>query len=353
MWEFEIAVPDYAPKVLLSQLTGSWNGVTAGDFDGDGRMDLAASNWGRNTRQESHRAQPLELVYGDLNGDGTVEVIEAYHDATLNSLVPERQMDFLARGLPFLRTRFDSNMRFGRASVQDALGETWSQARRLSATWLESAVFLNRGDHFEVRALPAEAQMSPAFAVCAQDFDGDGRQDLFLSQNFFSTQPDVPRLDAGRGLLLRGDGRGGFAPVPGQGSGLLIYGEQRGAAASDFDRDGRVDLAVTQNGAETKLYRNATAKAGLRVKLTGAAGNRDAVGAMLRLEQGGVPGPAQEVHGGGGYWSHDSVVQVMALREGAARLHVRWPGGAMTTNDVPVAAREVSVGVGGKLTVVR
>ncbi len=74
---------------------------------------------------------------------------------------------------------------------------------------------------------------------------------------------------------------------------------------------------------------------------------------MLRLEQGGVPGPAQEVHGGSGYWSHDSVVQVMALREGAARLHVRWPGGAMATNDVPVAAREVSVGAGGKLTVVR
>lgn len=262
-------------------------------------------------------------------------------------------MDFLARSMPFLRTRFDSNMKFGRASVPEILGDKWPAAQRLSASWLESTVFLNRGDRFEVRVLPADAQMSPAFAVCAQDFDGDGRQDLFLSQNFFSTQPEIPRLDAGRGLLLRGDGRGGFQPVPGQQSGLLIYGEQRGAAAADFDRDGRVDIVVTQNGAETKLYRNATAKPGLRVRLSSGAGNRDAVGAVLWLEQGGVRGPASEVHAGSGYWSHDSVMQVMAWRDGPGRLMVRWPGRGATTNDIPSGAREVLVEAGGKLSVVR
>ena len=351
-WDWRVAALN-SQLSALNQLTGFWNGVTAGDFDGDGRMDLAASNWGRNTRQQSHRVQPLELIHGDMNGDGTTEVIEAYHDAALNMLVPERQMDFLARSMPFLRTRFDSNMKFGRASVAEILGDKWPAARRLSATWLESTVFLNRGDRFEVRVLPAEAQMSPAFAVCAQDFDGDGRQDLFLSQNFFSTQPDIPRLDAGRGLLLRGDGKGGFQPVPGQQSGLLIYGEQRGAAAADFDRDGRVDLVVTQNGAETKLYRNATAKPGLRVRLSGVAGNRDAVGAVLRLEQGGALGPAYEIHAGSGYWSHDSVVQVMAWRAGPGRLFVHWPGRGATTNAIPPGAREVLVEAGGKLSVVR
>ena len=195
--------------------------------------------------------------------------------------------------------------------------------------------------------------MTPAFAVCAQDFDGDGRQDLFLSQNFFATQQDVPRHDAGRGLLLYGDGRGGFQPVFGQQSGLLIYGEQRGAATADFDRDGRVDLVVAQNGAGIKLYRNTTAKPGLRVRLSAPAGNRDAVGAVLRLQQGGALSPAREIHAGSGYWSHDAVTQVMALGEGAARLQVRWPGGAMTTNEIPMDAREVVVERGGKQTVVR
>ena len=337
----------------LSELTGLWNSVTAADFDGDGRMDLAAGNWGRNTRQEGHRAQPLELWFGDANGDGVTEVVEAYHDATLKKVVPERQMDFVARGMPVVRTRFASHMQYGRAALAEILGDQAGGMKRLTASWLESGVLLNRGDHFELHALPVEAQMAPVFGVVAQDFDGDGRVDLFLAQNFFGLQPDVPRLDAGRGLLLLGDGRGGFKPVRGQASGLLIYGEQRGAAAADFDRDGRIDLAVSQNGAETKLYRNATAKPGLRVRLIGAPGNRDAVGSWVRLESRGESGPAQEIHAGAGYWSQDSPALVVATDSLPARVLVRWPGGTRTTNDVPAGTREITIDASGRLTVVR
>jgi hypothetical protein len=197
--------------------------------------------------------------------------------------VPERQLDFLARAMPFLRTRFNSHVGFGRSSLQEILADRWPAAQRLEAAWLESSVFLNRGDYFEARALPIEAQMAPAFAVCAQDFDGDGFEDLFLSQNFLSIQPDTPRYDGGRGLLLRGDGQGGFTAITGQRSGVTIYGEQRGAATADFDQDGRVDLVVSQNGAATKLYRNTSGTPGLRVRLIGPGGNVDGLGAVLRV----------------------------------------------------------------------
>jgi hypothetical protein len=337
----------------LSQLTGWWNGVTVGDFDGDGRMDIAASNWGRNTPFQSHRTQPLQLLYGDFNGDGVAEAIEAYSDPGLKKDVTERQLDFLGKAMPILRARFTSHLVFGRASVQEVLGDQWNATRRLEATWLESTVFLNRGDRFEAHVLPVEAQMAPAFAVCAGDLDGDGHEDLLLSQNFFAVQPETPRYDAGRGLWLRGDGRGGFTAVPGQESGILVYGEQRGAALGDFDRDGRIDVALSQNSAETKLYRNAGAKPGLRVHLAGPAGNPEAVGAALRLRSGAVSGPAREIHAGSGYWSQDSAVQVLALPEGPAKLWIRWPGG-MGTNEVevPVGAREIRVEPSGKLMVV-
>src|SRR6185436_16845405 len=119
----------------------------------------------------------------------------------------------------------------------------------------------------------------PAFAVNIADFDGDGNEDIFLSQNFFATPPETPRLDAGRGLLLRGDGAGRFKTVPSLESGIEVYGEQRGAAMADFDADGRIDLVVTQNGAATKLFHNVGAKPGLRVRLAGPQENPSGVGA--------------------------------------------------------------------------
>ena len=108
--------------------------------------------------------------------------------------------------------------------------------------------------------------MAPAFYVGVADFNGDGNEDVFLSQNFYPTAVGTPRYDAGRSLLLFGDGTGGLTPVTGTQSGLVVYGDQRGAAYADYDGDGRLDLVVSQNGAATRLFHNQGAKTGLRVR---------------------------------------------------------------------------------------
>jgi hypothetical protein len=237
--------------------------------------------------------------------------------------------------------------------VEDLLGERLRSATFVEAAWLDSAVFLNRGDHFEVRPLPVEAQFAPAFAVCAADFDGDGAEDLFLSQNFFASLPDTPRCDAGLGLVLRGDGRGGFRALPAAESGVSVPGEQRGAAVCDYDGDGRVDLAVSQNAAATKLYRNTAGQPGLRVRLLGPKDNPRAVGARVRVVSDGTKGPAREVRAGSGYWSQDSAVLVFAAPPAGAKLEVKWPGGRETISDLPASARGVEVDATGRTRTVR
>jgi hypothetical protein len=225
--------------------------------------------------------------------------------------------------------------------------------KELRANTLASMVFFNRGDHFEAVPLPREAQWSPIFSVNVGDMDGDGDEDVFLSQNFFATQEEMPRQDAGRGLWLRGDGMGKLEVVPGQESGIKVYGEQRWAALADYDQDGRVDLVVTQNGAETKLYHNEGALPGLRVRLQGPAGNPTGVGASVRLRFGERNGPVREVRAGSGYWSQDSAILVMGTPGPATQVWVRWPGGRTNAADIPVGAKEISVTTTGAVKVLR
>jgi len=333
----------------LNQYPGFWNGVTTGDFDADGQLDIAAANWGQNTKYERFRAQPVKCYYGDLDGDGTVEIVEAYHDSLLNKWVPRVPLWIAEKTMPFLRERWNTHAAYSQADVQEIYGDRLKSAREIAATWLESTVFLNRGNRFEARSLPLEAQLAPAFGVCAADLDGDGHEDLFLSQNFFGMPGEVSRADAGRGLLLRGDGRGGFRAVTAGESGIDIAGQQRAAAMCDYDRDGRIDLVVTQNSAETRLLKNTGARPALRIRLKGPSGNPFGVGAMIRWLRDDQMGPAREIHAGSGYWSQDGATQVMALGQ-ASRVWVRWPGGKTTTTDVPAGVNEILIGMDGRGT---
>ncbi len=337
----------------LAGFTGWWHGVATGDFDGDGRLDIVASNWGLNSRYHPTPAQPVRLYYGDFAGNGVVDLVEAYFDPETGKEVPRRGFRPVKDAMPFIQEKAESFEAYGRASLRELYGEKLKSAGVVEATTLATMVFLNCGDHFEAVPLPAEAQWSPAFGISVADLDGDGAEDIFLSQNFFAVNPDEWRQDAGRGLLLRGDGHGGFTPMPGQASGIEVYGEQRGCALSDYDGDGRVDLAVTQNGNATKLFHNIGAQPGLRVRLAGPAGNPGSVGALLRLKFGERLGPAREVQAGSGYWSCNSLVQVLATPTAPTQLWVRWPGGKTTTSDLPPQAREIAVDASGTVRVLR
>jgi enediyne biosynthesis protein E4 len=340
------ALYEITKELGLDGWSGWWRGVTTGDLNNDGKMDIIVSNWGHNSPYRATDKEPLIFLYGQLAQPGITDILETEYDHGV--LVPTRQLASLAASLPFLRGEFATHKAYSEATLQQVLGERQVLARRVSATTLSSMVFLNQGNSFKAVPLPREAQFAPAFSVNVADFDGDGNEDIFLSQNFFDLQPEIARIDAGLGLWLRGAGNGQCEVVPASRSGVRVNGEQRGAAVADYDEDGRVDLVVSQNGAATRLFHNVGAKPGLRVRLRGTAGNPDGINAVVRLQYKDSQGPAREIHAGSGYWSQDSLVQVMATSKPPEGVWVRWPGGKVTTTPVPANAREVTIDQDGK-----
>jgi len=350
VWDWPVRWPGTQEQLTLNQVTGWWNAVNVGDFDNDGQLDIVAANWGRNSRYQASFAQPLQIWWGPFAGAGALDVLEAHFEPGLNKVVPYASLDVLIPTMPFLQEQFPTYRAYGQASVEEILGSRRTSARRAETRTLDSMVFLNRGDHFDAQPLPAEAQWAPAYGVSVADANGDGHEDVFLSQNFFDVEPEVSRADAGRGLWLMGDGQGHFRAMPGQESGIKVYGQQRGCAVSDFDADGRVDLVVTQNGAETKLYRNQGARVGLRVRLKGPSANPMGIGAVMRLRAGDKWGPARELHSGSGYWSQDSAVQVLAATGTPTELFLRWSGGKTNTVLLPPQANEVTIDTDGRIS---
>jgi len=246
--------------------------------------------------------------------------------------------------MPELAGQFPTHEAFARATVREILKDRFEGAKIVEVTELRSGIFLNRGSQFDWMPLPREAQLAPVLSMNVGDFDADGVEDLFLSQNFFGTAlSELSRDDNGRGLWLRGKGRGAFVPMDPSVSGITIYGEQRGAALADFNHDGRVDVCVSQNNGPTKLYVNQGAKRGLRVTLRGPVENPDAVGAqMCVIYADGREGPCRNIQSGSGYWSQDAAAQVLGFHDQPVGLKLRWPGGKVQTLGLENNAREMN-----------
>jgi len=327
----------------LSKFHGLWNGLTTGDFNADGRMDILLTNVGRNSRYREHLAEEIWLHVADFNQDGIVEGIESVWDPFLGKRVPVRGRLALAKVLPWVAGMYPTFRAFAQADVQAMLEPAGLTPTVLKLNTLDTTLFLNTGESLEKVDLPAEAQFAPTFGCSVADFDGDENEDIYLAQNFFNVDSESSRYDAGLGLVMLGDGQGGFRTLSSTESGVANLGQARGSVVSDFNGDGRVDLLTAQNNDRVKLHLNLTGKPGLRVRLKGAGENVQAIGASIRLEQNGSLGPKREIRLGSGYWSQDGLVQLFVVGDSIAKLHIRWADSSIATVPVPAGAKAIVI----------
>ena len=329
----------------LAGRTGWWNSLTAADVNHDGFIDYIAGNVGLNTKYHANPEHPTGIYYVDIEGDGRPQVIESEYEG--DKLYPVRGRSCSSRAMPSLKGKFPTFHDFGAALLPEIYPtEKLAGALHLTASELASGVFLNDGHgHFTFRPFPRLAQTAPIFGTAAADFNGDGLVDIVAVQNFAGPQVETGRFDGGISLLLLGDGVGGFTPATAQQSGICIPGEGRGVALGDWDHDGRPGLVITRtNEAVLALTpREAANGRAFAVKLTGAPGNADAIGARVTVQFKDGTAQVTELQAGSGYLAQSEPLAFFSYAAGntPTAINVTWPDGTQTTHAFQAGAKRL------------
>jgi hypothetical protein len=292
----------------LSRADGNGLGVAAGDYNGDGWLDLYVAN----------DATPNQLWIN--RHDGTFGDEGLLSGAAVNAAGnPEGSMgiasgDFDAdgdedlfvtniAGETFVLYRNDGHGNFEDARVASALGPPTAAFTGFGTDWL--------------------------------DYDNDGWLDLFIANgavNTIEAQRGRPSPFRMKNLLFRNTGTGRFADMSASaGPALERTDIGRGAAFGDVDNDGDIDIVVTNNNGPVRLLLNQTNARGhwLEIALGQPSGNRLGFGARVGVERAGHPMLWRRVKTDGSYLSAgDSRVHFgLGPTTAVDAIVVEWPDG--------------------------
>jgi hypothetical protein len=220
--------------------------VAVGDFNGDGKQDLAATDasggfgagdvavvLGNGAGGFSSSTPfivgttPLSVVVGDFNGDGKQDLAVANgNSANVSVLLGNGAGSFSA----------PTNFGVGTAPISVAVGDFNGDGKQdLAAANRDSnnvSILLGDGAGSFSAATNFGVGTAPQ-SLAVGDFDDDGKQDL-IAGNFNSNNVSV----------LLGDGAGSFAAATNFGVGL----QPLSVAVGDFNGDGKQDLATANVG---------------------------------------------------------------------------------------------------------
>jgi hypothetical protein len=237
----------------LAHTSGWWNRIVAGDFTGDGRVDFIVGNAGLNSRCQASEKEPVTMVAKDFDKNGYAEqLVSCYNEGVSYPLV---MRDDLIKTLPMLKARYLNYKNYARQTVTDMFpaADLADAISRRAETFATTLVRNDGGGRFTLVPLPREAQLAPVFGILPHDVDGNGKMDILLAGNLDEVKLDIAAMHASYGLVLRGDGRGGFTPMTMAESGFFVPGQARDIQRLRT-RDGAL-IIVTRNNDRPLLFR--------------------------------------------------------------------------------------------------
>lgn len=237
---------------------GWWNTIAAGDFDHDGDIDYIVGNTGLNTFYKATDQYPIFITAKDFDNNGSYDAFPSVFLKDQQGVMkefPVNGRDDIVKQMISMRIRYQNYKSLALATMDSVLTPAMRKgAIRLKANYLQSCYLRNDGNgKFTAIPLPLEAQMSELCGIAVDDFDGDGNLDVAINGNDYGTEVTTGRYDAFNGLLLKGDGKGGFKPLTLLQSGLFIPGNGK-ALVKLKGAGGNYLLAATQNRDVMKLF---------------------------------------------------------------------------------------------------
>ncbi|WP_241558548.1 VCBS repeat-containing protein [Paracnuella aquatica] len=239
-------------RYFTKEYSGWWNRILAEDLDGDGKTDLVLGNQGTNMQCKVSDAEPATLYYKDFDDNGAVDPILCFY--IQGKSYPYVFRDELLDQLSIMRTRYQDYASYANATITDIFTpEELEGAGQLKANNLHTMLFTrNAAGAFVAQALPVQAQYAPVFTITALDYNSDGKKDLLLCGNTNKARLRFGKADANYGMLLSGNGKGGFQYVPQHQSGLKVWGDVRSVLALN----GALIFGI--NGQPVTAYKPAT-----------------------------------------------------------------------------------------------
>jgi hypothetical protein len=218
---------DKTSDFMDASSTGWWNTLAVKDVNGDGRPDIVAGNNGLNCQWRASKKEPVEIIYKDFDDNGSIDPIFCYY--IQGKSYPYVGRDELLDQMSIMRTRFTDYKSYANAGISNIFtSEELKDATKLSATTMETKVWIsNPAGKLVERPLPLQAQFSPVYAICMEDFNNDGKTDLLLGGNVKYARVKIGMNQSSEGQLFLGDGKGFFKYITQPASGLKIRGEIR------------------------------------------------------------------------------------------------------------------------------
>jgi hypothetical protein len=302
-------------------------GVAPVDIDGDGWLDLLVAN------------DTVQNFLLHNQGEGVFEEL----GSSLGLAFDRDGKATGAMGVDVAHFRNDSELGF-------AVGNF---ANEMTSLYVTQGAKPPLTDDAIVEGIGPASRLALTFGLFFFDYDLDGRLDLLQANGHLET--DINKVQSSQHYRqppqlfwnCGDDCQSSFVVQPADANGDLgtaLVG--RGAAYADIDRDGDLDVVVTQNGGAPILLRNdlALGHHWLRIKLVGTSANRDAIGAWVEVRAGDTV-QRRQVMPSRSYLSQVESVLTFGLgrAEHVDSIGVLWPDGSHQVIDQVTIDNELQI----------